>query len=121
MRGLLFFQGAKPFVLWRQHMSFNLVLNAVACVKFNSCLLTFDCVYLCQMTPGTKDICPSLTTNRVKQKEKSMNNPNQNDQNQQQQGGQQDQVGQQGGQKPGQGGQQQGGQNKPGQQGGQQR
>ena len=33
----------------------------------------------------------------------------------------QDQGGQQGGQKPGQGGQPQGGQNKPGQQGGQQR
>ena len=103
-------------------MSFKLVLNAVACVKFNSRLLTFDCVWQCQMThSGTKDICHSLITNRVKQKEKSMNNPNQNDQNQQQQGGQQDQGGQQGGQKPGQGGQQQGGQNKPGQQGGQQR
>jgi hypothetical protein len=52
-------------------------------------------------------------------KEEAMNNPNRD--GQQHQGGQHDQGGQQGGQKPGQGGQQQGGQNKPGQQGGQQR
>jgi len=42
-------QGAKPFVLWRQHISFNLVLNGVACVKFKAAYRR-STVWLCQMT-----------------------------------------------------------------------
>ena len=79
---------------------------------------------MCQMTRRNEERLPPVDPSlEINSKEKSMSNPNQGNQNQQQQGSQQDQgkLTRWPSFKPGQGGQQQGGQNKPGQQGGQQR